>query len=378
MTERTEITLEELADLPEGTRLLIDTRDEISMYYGTIPGAKHIPDLLEQAERGTLPKDRSLILFCMHGTQSLALAENLQDLGYQAFSLKNGYGAWLRKNLTPADRSAEIENAIRRVRRFHEKLMTPFTKAIREYQLLQPGDRVAVCISGGKDSMLMAKLFQELQRHRKFPFELKFLVMDPGYNELNRLMIETNAAALGIPITIFETNIFDIVDGIPNSPCYLCARMRRGHLYRQAKEHGCNKIALGHHYDDVIETILMGMLWSGQFQTMMPKVHSQNFEGMELIRPMSLIREEDIKAWRDYHGLHFIQCACHFTDTCSSCRDDGALVSKRMETKMLIRKLHETNPDVEANLYNTARSVNLDKILGYKQGGEEHSFLDNY
>ena len=294
MTERTEITLEELADLPEGTRLLIDTRDEISMSYGTIPGAKHIPDLLEQAERGTLPKDRSLILFCMHGTQSLALAENLQDLGYQAFSLKNGYGAWLRKNLTPADRSAEIENAIRRVRRFHEKLMTPFTKAIREYQLLQPGDRVAVCISGGKDSMLMAKLFQELQRHRKFPFELKFLVMDPGYNELNRLMIETNAAALGIPITIFETNIFDIVDGIPNSPCYLCARMRRGHLYRQAKELGCNKIALGHHYDDVIETILMGMLWSGQFQTMMPKVHSQNFEGMELIRPMSLIREEDI------------------------------------------------------------------------------------
>ena len=378
MTERTEITLEELADLPEGTRLLIDTRDEISMYYGTIPGAKHIPDLLEQAERGTLPKDQSLILFCMHGTQSLALAENLQDLGYQAFSLKNGYGAWLRKNLTPADRSAEIENAIRRVRRFHEKLMTPFTKAIREYQLLQPGDRVAVCISGGKDSMLMAKLFQELQRHRKFPFELKFLVMDPGYNELNRLMIETNAAALGIPITIFETNIFDIVDGIPNSPCYLCARMRRGHLYRQAKELGCNKIALGHHYDDVIETILMGMLWSGQFQTMMPKVHSQNFEGMELIRPMSLIREEDIKAWRDYHGLHFIQCACHFTVTCSSCRDDGAPVSKRMETKMLIRKLHETNPDVEANLYNTARSVNLDKILGYKQGGEEHSFLDNY
>ena len=378
MTERTEITLEELADLPEGTRLLIDTRDEISMSYGTIPGAKHIPDLLEQAERGTLPKDRSLILFCMHGTQSLALAENLQDLGYQAFSLKNGYGAWLRKNLTPADRSAEIENAIRRVRRFHEKLMTPFTKAIREYQLLQPGDRVAVFSSGGKDSMLMAKLFQELQRHRKFPFELKFLVMDPGYNELNRLMIETNAAALGIPITIFETNIFDIVDGIPNSPCYLCARMRRGHLYRQAKELGCNKIALGHHYDDVIETILMGMLWSGQFQTMMPKVHSQNFEGMELIRPMSLIREEDIKAWRDYHGLHFIQCACHFTDTCSSCRDDGAPVSKRMETKMLIRKLHETNPDVEANLYNTARSVNLDKILGYKQGGEEHSFLDNY
>ena len=386
MTERTEITLEELADLPEGTRLLIDTRDEISMSYGTIPGAKHIPDLLEQAERGTLPKDRSLFSGPNAGSGIYV------GLGGDRFMDESGAtrhgriyigGRWISTPMPlPAylvqDSDQLAENAIRRVRRFHEKLMTPFTKAIREYQLLQPGDRVAVCISGGKDSMLMAKLFQELQRHRKFPFELKFLVMDPGYNELNRLMIETNAAALGIPITIFETNIFDIVDGIPNSPCYLCARMRRGHLYRQAKELGCNKIALGHHYDDVIETILMGMLWSGQFQTMMPKVHSQNFEGMELIRPMSLIREEDIKAWRDYHGLHFIQCACHFTDTCSSCRDDGAPVSKRMETKMLIRKLHETNPDVEANLYNTARSVNLDKILGYKQGGEEHSFLDNY
>ena len=378
MTERTEITLEELADLPEGSRLLIDTRDEISMSYGTIPGAVHLPDLREQAEKGTLPKDRRLILFCMHGTRSLPLAEELREMGYQASSLENGYGAWLRTNLTPADRSAEIENALRRVRRFHEKLMSPFTRAIKEYELLQPGDRVAVCISGGKDSMLMAKLLQELQRHRKFPFELKFLVMDPGYNELNRLMIETNAAALGIPVEIFETDIFDIVDEIPKSPCYLCARMRRGHLYHRAQELGCNKIALGHHYDDVIETILMGMLWSGQFQTMMPKVHSQNFEGMELIRPMSLIREDDIKAWRAYHGLHFIQCACHFTDTCSSCREDGAPVSKRMETKQLIRKLHETNPDVEANLYNTARCVNLDKILGYKRKGEEHSFLDDY
>ena len=378
MTKKTEITLEELADLPEGKRLLIDTRDEISMGYGTIPGAVHFPDLLDQAEKGTLPKDCRLILFCMHGNKSFSMAETLQELGYQAFSLKNGYSAWLLKNLTPADRSAEIENALRKVRRFHEKLMTPFTKAIKEYQLLQPGDRVAVCISGGKDSMLMAKLFQELQRYRKFPFELRFLVMDPGYNELNRIMIETNAAELGIPLTIFQTDIFDIVDGISQSPCYLCARMRRGYLYREAKELGCNKIALGHHYDDVIETILMGMLWSGQFQTMMPKVHSQNFEGMELIRPMSLVREDDIKAWRDYHGLHFIQCACHFTDTCSSCREDGAPVSKRMETKLLIRKLHETNPDVEANLYNTARCVNLDKILGYKHRGTEHSFLDEY
>ncbi len=376
--ENLEITLEELTDLPEGNRTLIDVRDEASFAYGTIPGAVHIPDLAEQAAEGRLPRDRQLILFCMHGTRSLPLAEELRDLGYPARSLRNGYDAWLRKRLLSKDISAEAEDSIRRVRRFRENLMTPFTKAVRTYDLLQPGDRVAVCISGGKDSMLMAKLFQELQRHRKFPFELTFLVMDPGYNELNRLMIETNAAALGIPITVFQTDIFDIVYEIPKSPCYLCARMRRGHLYKQARELGCNKIALGHHYDDVIETILMGMLWSGQFQTMMPKVRSKNFPGMELIRPMTLIREDDIKAWRDYHGLHFIQCACRFTDTCSSCRPDGVSASKRMETKMLIKKLHETNPDVEAHLFNCARCVNLDTVLGYKLHGVEHSFLDDY
>ena len=271
-------------------------------------------------------------------------------------------------------RAFEIEESIRRVRRFRENLMTPFTKAIRLYDLLQPGDRVAVCISGGKDSMLMAKLFQELQRHRKFPFELKFLVMDPGYKKENRDLIEQNAAAMGIPLTVFETEIFDTVYEIPKSPCYLCARMRRGHLYKQARDLGCNKIALGHHYDDVIETILMGMLWSGQFQTMMPKVRSKNFEGMELIRPMTLIREADIKAWRDYHGLRFLQCACRFTEVAAS----DAAVSKRQETKELIRQLHETNPDVEAHLYNAARCVNLDTVLGYKLHGAEHSFLEEY
>jgi len=376
--ENLEITLEQLADIPEKARVLIDVRDEASYTYGTIPGALHVPDLSVRAENGQLPGDRKLVLFCMHGTQSLPLAEELQEKGYDAVSLQDGYGAWLRKNLSRESRQEEIEEALRRVRRFRENLMTPFTKAIRTYSLLQPGDRVAVCISGGKDSMLMAKLFQELQRHRKFPFELVFLVMDPGYNELNRLIIESNAAALGIPITVFESDIFDIVDNIPKSPCYLCARMRRGHLYKQAQALGCNKIALGHHYDDVIETILMGMLWSGQFQTMMPRVRSKNFEGMELIRPMTLIREDEIKAWRDHHGLHFIQCACHFTDTCSSCREDGVSVSKRMETKQLIRKLHETNPDVEAHLFNSARCVNLDTVLGYRLHGEEHSFLEKF
>ncbi len=378
MTDKVEITLEELADIPDAARVLIDIRDELSVSYGTIPGAERMPDLMARAEAGELPRDRTLALFCMHGAQSLPMAEELREMGYDARSLRDGYGAWLRKNLAREDRSFEIEDSIRRVRRFRENLMTPFTRAVRTYELLSPGDRVAVCVSGGKDSMLMAKLFQELQRHRKFPFELEFLVMDPGYNELNRLIIETNAAALGIPITVFESDIFDIVDRIPRSPCYLCARMRRGHLYKKAQELGCNKIALGHHYDDVIETILMGMLWSGQFQTMMPRIHSKNFEGMELIRPMTLIREEEIKAWRDYHGLHFIQCACHFTDTCSSCREDGAAVSKRMETKQLIRKLHETNPDIEAHLYNSARCVNLDTVLGYRLDGEEHSFLEKF
>ncbi|MBP3720568.1 MAG: ATPase [Clostridia bacterium] len=376
--EQAEITLEELADLPEKARMLMDVRDEASFAYGTVPGAVSCPDPLAEADTGRLPRDRKLVLFCMHGTRSLPLAEELRERGYDAVSLREGYGAWLRKNLSRESRQEEIEDSLRRVRRFRENLMTPFTKAVRIWNLLQPGDRVAVCISGGKDSMLMAKLFQELQRHRKFPFELVFLVMDPGYNELNRLLIEANAEALGIPITVFHSDIFDIVDQVPKSPCYLCARMRRGHLYKQARDLGCNKIALGHHYDDVIETILMGMLWSGQFQTMMPRVHSKNFEGMELIRPMSLIREEDIKAWRDYHGLHFIQCACHFTDTCSSCREDGTNVSKRMETKLLIRKLHETNPDVEAHLFNSARCVNLDTVLGYRLNGEEHSFLEKF
>ncbi len=282
-----------------------------------------------------------------------------------------------KEETTREERVAKAEESLRRVRRFRENLMTPFTKAIRTYDLLQPGDRVAVCISGGKDSMLMAKLFQELQRHRKFPFELQFLVMDPGYNPENRALIESNAADLGIPLHIFETGIFDTVYEIPKSPCYLCARMRRGHLYKQAQMLGCNKIALGHHYDDVIETILMGMLWSGQFQTMMPKVRSKNFEGMELIRPMTLIREEDIKAWRDYNGLRFLQCACRFTEK-AALGPDGISPSKRQETKELIRKLHETNPDVEAHLYNAARCVNLDTVLGYKLHGEEHSFLDDY
>ena len=373
-----EMTIEQLADLPEGTYALYDIRDSISYSYGTIPGCENASDIVWMAEQKLLPADRKIVLFCMHGTQSVDLCEKLCELGFDAYSLKGGYASWLRKQLTKADRSAEIEESLRNKRKFKEKLFTPFAKAITKYKLVEPGDRIAVCISGGKDSMLMAKLFQQLQTHRKFPFELVFLVMDPGYNQLNRLLIENNANTLGIPIQIFETSIFDAVYKTDKSPCYLCARMRRGYLYGKARELGCNKIALGHHFDDVIETTLMGMLWGGQIQGMMPKLHSTNFKGMELIRPMYLVREEDIKAWRDHHGLHFIQCACRFTDTCSSCRDDGTAVSKRMETKQLIRQLKATNPSVENNIFNSLTNVCLDTLISYKQKGTEHSFLDTY
>ena len=268
-----------------------------------------------------------------------------------------------------------MELSIRK--KFKKKICSKFTKAVREYELVKEGDRIAVCISGGKDSMLMAKLFQELKRHNKFNFEVKFLVMDPGYSPENRKVIEENARKMKIPIQIFESNIFESVFEIEKSPCYICARMRRGYLYNFAQQMGCNKIALGHHYDDVIETILMGMLYSAQVQTMMPKLHSTNFEGMELIRPMYLIREDDIKAWRDYNDLHFIQCACKFTDTCTTCNNEENQ-SKRMEIKKLIAELKKTNPFVEGNIFKSVENVNLDTVVGYKAKGVRHNFLDTY
>lgn len=269
----------------------------------------------------------------------------------------------------------DIEQDLRK--RYRKNLWCRFTKAIREYDLVQEGDRIAVCISGGKDSMLMAKLFQELKRHNKFEFDVKFLVMDPGYKTENRQLIEHNAKRLNIPLNIFESDIFDSVYHIENSPCYLCARMRRGHLYSMAKELGCNKIALGHHYDDVIETILMGMLYGAQMQTMMPKLHSTNFEGMELIRPMYLIREEHIEAWRDYNNLHFLQCACKFTEN-STFRGDLENTSKRREIKQLIRQLRQINPFVENNIFKSVENVNLSTVIAYKQDGVRHHFLDAY
>lgn len=272
------------------------------------------------------------------------------------------------------DKAKEVERSINK--KFHKGIWSRFTAAINDYDLIQEGDKIAVCISGGKDSMLMAKLFQELKRHNKFPFDVKYIVMDPGYSEPNRKQIEENAKLLNVPVTIFESNIFESVLHIEKSPCYLCARMRRGHLYNQAKNMGCNKIALGHHYDDVIETILMGMLYGGQVQTMMPKLHSTNFEGMELIRPMYLVREEEIKRWRDYNGLTFLNCACKFTENCATKEKEN--LSKRLEIKKMIKELKKTNPQVESNIFKSVENVNLDTVIGYKQNSVKHNFLEFY
>lgn len=272
----------------------------------------------------------------------------------------------------PSDDKTLIEDSIRR--EFHSRLFAPFTKACKTYDLIKEGDNIAVCISGGKDSMLMAKLFQEIQRHNKVDFELTFLVMDPGYTEENRSLILSNAQKMGIPVTVFDSNIFDETDPLEKGICYVCARMRRGHLYQKAKELGCNKIALGHHYDDVIETILMGMLYGGQIRTMMPKLKSRNYEGMELIRPMYLIRESDICAWKEYNGLTFLDCACHKI----SRKEEGTDSSKRQEIKELIKSLKTVNPSVEANIFSSVENVDIDAIIGYKKNGKRKNFLDEY
>ena len=268
-----------------------------------------------------------------------------------------------------------VERSI--IKKFRKPIWRKFTKAINEYDLIKDGDRIAVCISGGKDSMLMAKLFQELLKHGKKNFSLKFLVMNPGYNEKNYEMILKNAECLNIPITVFPSEIFDVVADLIDSPCYLCARMRRGYLYSKAKELGCNKIALGHHYDDVIETILMGMLYGGQVQTMMPKLHSTNFEGMELIRPLYLIREEDIIHWASYNDLQFIRCACRFTERCAS-EEETDKTSKRAEIKQLIKELSQKDSCIEKNIFRSVENVNLNTIISYKRNGTRHHFLEEY
>ncbi|WP_448919731.1 ATP-binding protein [Eubacterium sp.] len=370
-----QITVDEMKTLDDNDYTVIDIRDEIAFTYGTINGAVNIPQAKLEESLETLPKDKLLIICCKSGIISDPIAENLRQHGYLAANLKDGYYGYMLSELkVNSNRAKDIERSINK--KFHKEIWSKFTTALNDYNLVEEGDKIAVCISGGKDSMLMAKLFQELKRHNKFPFEVVFLVMDPGYSPENREIIEKNAKLLNIPITVFESNIFESVLHIEKSPCYLCARMRRGHLYNKAKKLGCNKIALGHHYDDVIETVLMGMLYGGQVQTMMPKLHSTNFEGMELIRPMYLIREDDIKRWRDYNDLHFIQCACKFTDTCTSCNPDNA--SKRQEIKNMIREMKKVNPQVESNIFRSVENVNIDTVIAYKKDGVKHNFLENY
>lgn len=377
-----QLSVQELFAMPENSYQLVDIRDERARSYGVIPGsvalsAEKLPESQE------IDKNKTVVIYCQKGEMSVPVAEALQEAGVDAKSLNGGYLAWLMESMKQKEEAkkeeetpeyVEIEQSIRK--KFRKTIWCRFTRAVREYELVKEGDKIAVCISGGKDSMLMAKLFQELKRHNKFNFEVVFLVMDPGYSPANRQIIEANVKRMNIPITIFESDIFDAVFNIEKSPCYLCARMRRGHLYSKAKELGCNKIALGHHYDDVIETILMGMLYGAQMQTMMPKLHSTNFEGMELIRPLYLIREDDIKKWRDSNDLHFIQCACKFTDTCSTCGSENT--SKRVEVKNLIRQLKETNPFVESNIFKSVENVNLSTVIAYKKDGVKHHFLDDY
>ena len=275
----------------------------------------------------------------------------------------------MSRQLTPVQL---VERSIQR--KYRKELWTPFILAVKRYELIQAGDRVAVCVSGGKDSMLLAKLMQLLQRYSDVPFEAKYLVMDPGYSPANRRRIEENAARLGLPVEIFGTDIFDVANAAEKNPCYLCARMRRGHLYSRARALGCNKIALGHHFNDVIETTVMAMLYGAQLQGMMPKVRSDNFPGMELIRPLYCVHEDDIIAWRNYNGLKFLQCACRFTEHAA----EAVHASKRQEVKLLLRQLRAHNPDVEKSVFNSIHAVNLDTFPGWKTLGEDHSFLEWY
>ena len=378
------ISIAELKKLEKDSYELLDIRSEVEISYGAIPGAIAVkPEEIEKKLKNKeLDPEKKQVICCSRGKISVEIAEELEEEGYNAESLEGGYVAWLMDVMKEEmdkdqnnEKAKEVEQSLRK--KFKKKIWSKFTKAINTYELVKPGDKIAVCISGGKDSMLMAKCFQELKVHNKFDFEVKFLVMDPGYSPENRKVIEDNAKKLNIPITIFESDIFESVFNVEKSPCYLCARMRRGHLYHFAKDMGCNKIALGHHYDDVIETILMGMLYSGQIQTMMPKLHSTNFEGMELIRPLYLVREDDIKAWRDYNDLHFIQCACKFTDTCTTCNNEENQ-SKRIEIKNLISELKKTNRFVEGNIFKSVENVNLNTIVAYKKDGVKHNFLDTY
>ena len=381
MTQQMNVTSIELKQWEKGTYQLVDIRDEMSYGYGHLPEAVHIPaEELDASEQ--LNRTGKVVLYCKKGEASAEAVEQLREQGVEAYHLTGGYMQWLMDSMAEEQASPQADTLYKDIeqsitKKFKKSIWCKFTKAINEYELVQEGDKIAVCISGGKDSMLMAKLFQELKKHNKFPFEVQFLVMDPGYSPANRQMIEANARKLHIPITTFESDIFESVFHIEKSPCYLCARMRRGYLYSKAKELGCNKIALGHHYDDVIETILMGMLYGAQVQTMMPKLHSTNFEGMELIRPLYLIRERDIIRWKDYNDLQFIQCACRMTQTAIPGQDKKQS-SKRQEIKELLAMLEDRDPVIVKNIFRSVENVNLATVIAFKKDGVKHHFLDSY
>ncbi len=363
-------------------KLVIDVRKAEDYAKATYDGAINIYWEDFDKHVNELPTDRPIYLICYTGVRSDDIAYEYKDR-FDIKSVQGGYVSYRRYVLTNLmgdneqinTRCKDVEKSI--IKKFKKDIWRKFTKAINEYKLVEDGDRIAVCISGGKDSWLMAKLFQELERHGIKNFEVTYLVMNPGYNEINYQTILDNSKLLGVPITVFESEIFDTVADIEDSPCYLCARMRRGYLYSKAKELGCNKIALGHHFDDVIETILMGMLYGGQVQTMMPKLHSTNFEGMELIRPLYLIRERDIIHWMNYNDLTFIQCACRFTEHCANCggTEKG---SKRAEVKQLIAQLESKDSIVAHNIFKSVENVNLKTIVAYKENGVKHHFLDEY
>jgi tRNA(Ile)-lysidine synthase TilS/MesJ/rhodanese-related sulfurtransferase len=407
-------TIEEL-EAETRKHIVYDLRKQEDYEKETYPGALNLYWEEFEAHISEIPRNIPIYLLCYTGVKGKDIAEKLAEQDYEIYNVDGGYRSYLRvklkrmmeradagENVTEKKSDCADENVTTKksddtdidwdsltqteyckyversiVKKFRKDIWRKFTQAINEYDMIQDGDKIAVCISGGKDSMLMAKLFQELERHGRKNFEVVYLVMNPGYNAINYETILNNAKLLNVPITVFESDIFNIVADEGNSPCYLCARMRRGYLYSHARELGCNKIALGHHYDDVIETILMGMLYGGQIQTMMPKLHSTNFEGMELIRPLYLVREEAIIHWRDYNHLHFIQCACRFTENCASCggTEKG---SKRAEIKELIRALAEHSPVIEKNIFRSVENVNLSTIIEYKKDGVKHHFLDEY
>ncbi len=373
------ITIEEV--LAQEEVCIIDVRQNFAFQRESLPGAKNIPEEELFARLEELPKNQPVYLLCATGHKTEELARQLQEVGYDAWNISGGFEAYVKKELAgflqeeKRARTKEIERSI--IKKFRKSIWKKFTAAINAYDLIQDGDRIAVCISGGKDSMLMAKLFQELYRHGKQNFSLVFLVMDPGYDRANHERILENAEILDVPITVFHSSIYDIVAEDEKSPCYLCARMRRGHLYAKARELGCNKIALGHHFDDVIETIVMGMFYGAQVQTMMPKLPSTNFAGMELIRPLYLIREAEIIRWARYNSLYFIRCACRLTDNCNL-SETGDAGSMRGEVKKIIRQMEEKNPYVAMNIFRSVENVNLNTVIAYKQDGVKHFFTENY